>query len=614
MKNNHAFHPLRFFLVHLFVLCLFVTGCLVSSPINAKPITVTALAQNAKPLYANHQVLPYANANAPKGGEISMAVTGSFDSFNNFIDKGNPASGLYYVYESLMQNSLDEAFTMYPLLAEKVTHDPDDASWVMYHINPKARFQDGSAVTADDVVFTFEKLLSEGAMFYRNYLSAIKHVKAIDKHSVKFTFNNKKNQEMKLIVGQISIISKDFFTKNRFDQASLQKPMGSGAYKVKDFQSGRYIKYERDPNHWGKNILINKGANNFDTMTYRYYRSHEVAFEGFKAGQYNYRREYKSRNWAVNYNFPAIKQGRIIQEEISDDSPIYMQAFVLNNRRPLFKDIRVRKALKLAYDFKWMNKTLFYGLYEGLYSNFQGSELEAKGYPSLQEQQVLKPLLKYLPKQQQIDVLKPLAQVSSNGDGFNRNNLIKARQLLLQAGFTYQKHHKKIRLFQPNGEPAKIELLNQNANLNRIILPYVRHLKRLGFEVEIRMVDIPQYTERKRAFDFDVIMGHFPQGLSPGQEQMDYWTSKSAQQVGSRNTAGVSNKAVDTVVDKLIHAQSRNEVILYAKVLDRLLISGCYFVPTYGNSKKFIAYQKELGHPKRLPKYDVGLRYWWYEK
>lgn len=610
LSRRLGFNPARVsILSYLAALCL-----LSGMQLAAKPITVTALAHNDTPKHIHAQVLPYANPNAPKGGTLSRWANGSFDSFNNMIDKGQSATGLYYVYESLMQGSLDEAFSMYPLLAEKVTYDPNDASWVIYHINPKARFHDGSPVTAEDVQFTFDKLLTEGAMFYKNYLAGIKKVQPLDTHRVKFTFKNAKNLEMKLLVGQISIISKKYFSKHKFNAVSLEKPMGSGAYKIKDFQAGRSITYERDPNYWGKDLLINKGAYNFDKIVYRYYRSSEIAFEGFKAGQYIYRQENKSRNWAVNYDFPAVKKGMVKREEIKDHSPIAMQAFVLNNRRDIFKDVRVRKAVTLAYDFEWMNKTLFYNLYERLHSNFQSSELEASGKPSAAELSIIKPLLTHMPKQQQQDVLKPLAMAKSDGTGFNRNNLLQARKLLLAAGFTYKKHLGKTVLYQPNGKLAKIDMLNYTADLNRIFLPYVRNLKRLGFTVNIRLVDIPQFIARSRDFDFDVLLGQFPQSLSPGQEQMDFWSSVSAKQSGSRNSAGVSNKAIDIVIDKLTHASNRKELILYAKVLDRLLITGYYYVPTYGKSAKFVAYWKNLRHPKQLPKYDVGINYWWINK
>ena len=571
----------------------------------AKVVTVTAMAHNDTPAHMNAKALPYANLSAPEGGVLSQAANGTFDHFNPFIDQGSAATELYLVHESLMQQSLDEAFSMYPLLAESATYDTSDASWIIYNLNPKARFSDGSKVTAKDVVFTYESLLSRGAIFYRNYLSAVKSVKALDDHRVRFDFQDASNEEIKMVVAQIPITSHK--VGDQFDKVSLKPLLGSGPYTVGHFQPGRVLNYNKNPNYWGKDLLVNLGANNFDRLTFRYFRSSEVAFEAFKAGQYALREENKARNWAVNYTFPAVKQGLVKKVEIENFRPMVMQAFIINQRKPLFRDIRVREALILAYDFEWMNRTLFYSGYRRLHSYFQNSELEATGKPTQAELKVLRPLLPMLGARQKQNLLNPQPIPVSDGSGFNRSNLLKARKLLLEAGFSYR----GTQLVDPKGKPVAIELLNYTSDLNRIFLPYVQNLKRLGIDAQIRVVDMPQFSERVRNFDFDMMLGQFAQSLSPGQEQIDYWGSSAADQPGSRNIIGLKNPAIDQLIDQIAKAENRKQLVTLSRALDRLLVSGAYVVPTYGTPSTRVAYWRSVQPPKVTPKYALGLMYWW---
>lgn len=408
-----------------------------------------------------------------------------------------------------------------------------------------------------------------------------------------------------MVVAQIPITSHR--VGNQFDQVSLTPLMGSGPYKVGRFQPGRVLNYVKNPDYWGKDLLVNRGANNFDRLIFRYFRSSEVAFEAFKAGQYALREENKARNWAVNYDFPAVKQGLVKKVEIENYRPMVMQAFIMNQRKPLFQDIRVREALILAYDFEWMNRTLFYSGYQRLRSYFQNSELEANGEPNSNQLKILKPLLPMLEARQKQRLLHPKSMTPSDASGFNRSNLLKARKLLLKAGFTYQ----GTRLVDPKGRPVTIELLNYSSDLNRIFLPYVQNLKRLGIDAQIRVVDMPQFSERVRNFDFDMMLGQFVQSLSPGQEQIDYWGSSAASQPGSRNLIGLTNPAVDRVIKQIATAENRQQLVTLSRVLDRLLISGAYVVPTYGTPKTRVAYWNSVQPAKVTPKYALGLMYWW---
>lgn len=571
--------------------------------------TVTALGHNSTPTFIGLSHLPYANPNAPKGGTLSLSAQGTFNSMNPWIDKGTPAIGTFYLYDTLMTGSLSEGFVMYPQLAEKVTFDPNDKSWVIYHVNPKAYFWDGSPVTADDVKASLEAILTKGTMSMRSYLSGVKRIETLDRHRVKFIFDGADNAELLLTVGQMPIWSKKSIDEN-FEKVSLTPLMGSGAYKIGQIEAGRNVSYVRDPNYWGAKsdagVMANVGRFNFDTIKFVYYQSQEIAFEGFKAGEYQFRPENKARTWATGYDFPAVKNQMVVKEKITNKNPVPMQALVMNNRRAIFQDIRVRQALTLAYDFEWLNKSMFYGQYERLQSFFHGSELQATGTPNADEMAVLTPLLSKLEPIQRQFTLSNWQAPKSQGDGFNRENLLKARELLLQAKFYYQNG----KLFQPNGTPAKFEILLTGDQQNRIILPYVRQLQRLGFDVNIRGVDAPQYLERVRKFDYDMIVDIFAQSTSPGAEQSYMWGSQSADEQGNQNSAGIKNPVIDTVIDKLIKSQNRDEIILYSKVLDRLLRAGFYMIPTYGKPYDTIAHWQQYEHGE-LPTNAIGLDYWW---
>lgn len=575
----------------------------------AAPITTAALGHNSPTEYIDAPFMPYANPKAPTGGTLSLDARGTFNSANQWMTTGVAMIGTNYLYDTLMTGSLNEAFTMYPQLASKVTYDPDDTSWIIYHINPAARFWDGTPVTSHDVKATYNALLNKGPMYIRSYLGDIKDIQIIDKQQVKFVFASDDNKEILLTVGQFPIFAKSSIDAD-FEKISLTPLMGSGPYKLGRVDAGRSVSYVRDPNYWGRDLMVNRGRYNFDMIKFMYYQSDEVAFEGFKSGQYRFRPENKASNWATGYNFPAVKAGLINKETISSENPVPMQGLVMNMRRPIFQDIRVRQALSKAYDFEWMNKTLFHGQYERLQSFFHGSELAAMGTPSAEEMKVLTPLLSKLEPLQRQAVLAEWQLPTSDGSGFNRAELLKARQLLLDAGFYYQ----DVKLYQPDGKLAQIEVLMTGDSMGRVLLPYIRNLKRLGFDVSLRQVDGPQYYERVRRFDYDMVVDVFAQSLSPGAEQIGFWGSSTADQAGNRNTIGIKNAEIDTVIEKLGNAKNRDEIVLYTHVLDRLLRAGHYLVPLYNKSATNVAYWNQYRHTEKLPSNAIGIDYWWTDK
>lgn len=575
----------------------------------AAPITTTALGHNSTTDYIDVPFMPYANPNAPKGGTLSLDARGTFNAANKWMTTGVAMIGTDYLYDTLMTGSLNEAFTMYPQLASKVTYDPDDTSWIIYHINPAARFWDDTPVTSSDVKATYDAILNKGPMYIRSYLGDIKDIETIDKQQVKFVFKSDDNKEILLTVGQFPIFAKSSIDTG-FEKITLTPLMGSGPYKLGRVDAGRAVSYVRDPNYWGRDLMVNRGRYNFDMIKFVYYQSDEIAFEGFKSGQYRFRLENKASNWATGYNFPAVKAGFIHKETISSENPVPMQGLVMNMRRPLFQDIRVRQALTAAYDFEWMNKTLFHGQYERLQSFFHGSELAAIGTPSAAEMQVLSPLLAKLEPVQRQAVLTEWQLPTSDGSGFNRKGLLEARQLLLDAGFYYN----DMKLYQPDGNLAQIEILMTGETMGRVLLPYIRNLKRLGFDASLRQVDGPQYYERMRRFDYDMVVDIFAQSLSPGAEQAAFWGSAAANEPGNHNSIGIKNVAIDEVVAALANAENRAEIILYTHVLDRLLRAGYYLVPLYGKSATNVAYWNQYRHTEKLPTNAIGIDYWWTDK
>ena len=569
--------------------------------------TTPYIAVHSQPKYAGLSVMPYANANAPKGGYLSTASNGTFDNLNSMNGKGSSTEGVEHLFDSLMSNSLDEPGVMYPLLAEKVTYDPKQTKHVIFHLNPKARFSDGSAVTAEDVKFSFDAYQTKSNPGLQMYLADLDKTEVLSRSAVKMSFKSDNNAEMPLILSQMPIYSKKDWQNKDFTRVTMQPILGSGPYLIDRIDAGRSISYKRNPNYWGKDLPVNKGRYNFDRLKYVYYRSLDIAFEGFKSGQYTLHEEFTARKWVTEYHFPAVKTGMVVKYRFKHQNPIPTQSFVFNTRRTPFQDIKFRQAITYAYDFEWQNKALFYGQYRRLQSYFANSELEAKGVPSSAELAILKPYLSQLNPIQRQGVLKDWKYPVSDASGFNRNNLLTARQLLIKAGYSF----KNGRLLDTKGKPIRIEFLIHQDGLQRTLMPFVRNMKRLGVDVAIRHVDVPQYIERMRSKDFDMTTNVMPQSLNPGNEQAQFWGSASADQPGNYNYAGIKNPVIDDVIQQLIRAPDREQLVVRTKVLDRLLRAGYYQIPTYGKGENWFAYWNMYHQPKVKPKLSTGIDYWW---
>lgn len=545
----------------------------------------------------------YVNPKAPKGGRLCQAVIGTFDSFNDHILKGVAAAGIGMIYDTLMAAAEDEPFSQYGLLAEKVELAAD-RSFVIFDLRPQARFHDGSPVTAEDVVFTFELLLQKGQPMYKRYYADVTGVAALDQHRVKFTFKDGKNSELPLIVGQLEILPRHFWRDKEFDVADLTVPLGSGPYRLKDFVPGKSVTYERVKDYWGADLPVTSGRYNFDLLVFDYYRDATVALEAFKAGEYDFRHENVSKNWATLYQGPQFDSGRIIKKEIAHEIPQGMQGFVFNTRRSLFADRRVREALIYAFDFEWSNKNLFYNQYQRTQSYFSNSELAAVGPPSAAEMALLEPFRPQLPAEVFSDSYR---LPTTTPPASLRANLRQAAALLELAGWRVVDR----KLVDQKGKPFVFEIMLTSPAFERIVLPFKKNLERLGIETVVRVIDTAQYLNRVREFDFDMVVWSFGQSLSPGNEQRNYWHSEAAEVFGSRNLAGIKDPVVDALVEALIQAEDRRSLVNRVRALDRVLQWGFYVLPHWHISTFRIAYWNKFAQPETVPRYGLGLMTWW---
>ncbi|WP_312057978.1 extracellular solute-binding protein, partial [Acinetobacter courvalinii] len=540
--------------------------------------TTPYLAMHVQPKYAQLKTMPYANPNAPKGGVLSQSSLGTFDNLNSMNGKGSSTEGVNYLFDSLMDRSLDEPRVMYPLLAEQVSYDPDHLQSITFHLNPKARFNNGQPLTAEDVKFTFDTYQTKANLGFQMYLSDLARTEVLSRHQVKFIFKSKHNVEMPLIVASLPIYSKLDWKNKDFSRVTLHPIVGSGPYMVERIDAGRSITYKRSPNYWAKDLPVNKGRYNFDRLKYVYYRNLEVSFEGFKSRQFNLYEEKNIRNWVTSYHFPAAKAGLVKKYKARLATPLDIQSLVFNIRRKPLNDIHLRQALTYAYDFEWQNKALFFNQNQRLQSYFDNTDLAATGLPSAAELNILKPYLAQLNPLMQQGVLADWRYPISDASGFNRNNLLIAQKLLKAAGYVIRDG----KLYDRTGKAIQIELLMQQENPQRELMPFVRNLKRLGIQVNLRQVDVPQYMERIRRQDFDMMVLKLPQTLTPGKEQAQFWGSAAADEAGNYNYSGIKNPVIDQMIEKIVRAKTREEVVLYTRVLDRLLRAGYYQILTYG--------------------------------
>jgi microcin C transport system substrate-binding protein len=545
----------------------------------------------------------YVNPAAPKGGSVTLSAIGTFDSLHPFILKGVSAVGLGQVFDTLMTGSADEALSEYGLVAETV-ETPPDRSWVAFTLHPKARFHDGSPITAADVIWTFETLRKHGHPFYRSYYAAVTSVEAMGERGVRFTFRGGTNRELPLIVGQMPVLPKAWWAGRDFTKTTLEPPLGSGPYRVEAVDPGRSITYRRVPDYWAAERPVNVGRYNVDTIRYDYYRDGTVALEAFKGGAYDFRVENSSKNWAKGYDIPAVRDGRIRKEQIPNQIPTGMQGFVYNVRREVFRDPRVRWALAHAFDFEWTNAHLFYGAYARTASYFSNSELAARGLPGAAEREVLAPFRTRVPAEVFTEAYQP---PSTTPDGL-RPNLVRALRLLEAAGWVVR----DLQLVEvATGRPMTFEILLSEPTWERIALPFVKNLERLGVAARVRTVDAAQYEYRLKHFDFDMTVALFRQSLSPGNEQVGLWGSAAAGTPGSRNLAGISDPVVDELVGLLIAAPDREALIARTRALDRVLLWGHYVIPHWHITAFRVAYWNRFGRPPVSPRYDLGFDTWW---
>jgi microcin C transport system substrate-binding protein len=552
--------------------------------------------------------LEYVNPGAPKGGAIRLAGRGTFDSLNPFILKGTPAGAAASIYESLMAGTADEAATSYGLIAESIEY-PKDRSWAIFRLRPSARWHDGQPITAHDVVFSFETLKTKGAPQYAAYWQDVVKAEPLDDRVVKFTFRDGTNNELPLIIGQLTVLPSHWWATRDFEKTSLEIPLGSGPYRIDSFEAGRYVTLKRVEDHWARDLWLNRGQNNFDTIRYDYYRDETVAFEAFKAGEIDYREEYTSRNWAVGYDIPAVQSGAIQRASLKHQSTLPMQCLAFNLRRDPFKDRRVREAFVQLVDFEWFNKTLSYGLLTRINSYFFNSELAARGLPSKEELEVLEPLRGQVPDEVFTEEFKlPV----TDGSGNNRAGARRAIALLKEAGWEVKGGKMTSKA---SGQPLGFEMLLGEPRLERFALPFKQWCERVGVEVRLRTVDPAQYQKRMDDFDYDVTIELFAQSLSPGNEQREFWGSAAASTKGSRNTLGIADPAIDKLIELVIAAPDRKSLVMRTRALDRVLLWHHFVVPQYYSTEFWIAYWNKFGRPAKLAKYQPrGVTTWWIDK
>ncbi len=577
--------------------------------VRGKP--VHGIAIHGEPKYGPNQPFGYVNVNAPKGGTLTLpnANDATFDTFNPFTLKGSSARGVGLMFETLMTGGADEPSGSYCLVCETIEVAPDNA-WAEFKIRKEARFSDGSPMTADDVVFSFTTLITKGVPAYRVYYSEIEKAEALDPRTVRFTFKNKNNNELASIIGQLPVLSKAYWSKRDFEATTLDIPLGSGPYIIDTFEVGRFITYKRNEKYWAKDLPIMKGFYNFDRIRYEYFRDDTVQFEAFKTGAYDIHYEATARRWVTEYNFPALKDGRVKKLEVTSDLPMRSQGFTFNLRRAKFADRRVREAMNLAFDFESLNNTIFYNQYTRLRSYWQHSELEAKGPPSPEELALLEPLRGKIPNEVFTQEFK---QPVTQGKGAPRENLLKARDLLQQAGWV---NKGGALVNAKTGEPFTFEVLLIQESLDRIVLPWFQNLERLGIKGTIRVVDTSQYINRLNDTDFDVTTGGYSNSLSPGNEQLEFWGSAAAERKGSRNIGGVKDPAIDKLVEVIMNAKDRPSLVTATRALDRVLQWNYFTVLHYQPQSERYGVWTKLQHPARFPLTgmstpDAAIETWW---
>ncbi|MBD2746920.1 ABC transporter substrate-binding protein [Microvirga sp. BT688] len=577
-----------------------------ASALEALPLR-HGIAMHGEPaLTSGFEHLPYANPQAPKGGRITLALQGTFDSLNPLIVLGvAPDVVPRYVLQPLMMRSADEPFTIYGLLARGVEM-PEDRSFITFHLDPRARFSDGHPLTAEDVRFSFEMLKKNGKPFHRSSFGQVKAVEILDPHRIRFDLSGSNDRELPLLIGMMTIFPAHATNPDTFDKTSLTPPIGSGPYALTEVKPGERVVLTRRKDYWGEDLPITRGLYNCDEIRYDFYRDANTLFEAFKARLYDFRIEGDPGQWATGYDIPAVRSGRVIRETMATRLPKGMNGFVFNTRKPLFSDVRVREALSHLFDFDWVNRNLFFGQLTRSNSYFSGSDLASTGRPADARERVL---LAGSQSPIRDDILEGRWEPpASDGSGRDRDMARKALALLADAGWVLEGD---ILRKKETGEPFTFEMLVNSRSQERLALNFSQSLSRIGIQARVRLVDDVQYWRRLARFDFDMVQWLWPVSLSPGNEQRNRWGSAAAQRSGSHNHAGVASPAIDRLIDALLEAKSREDFVSAVRALDRTLLSGFYVVPLFYLKDQWLAYSSELSKPETVPLMGTNIDTWW---
>ncbi len=561
---------------------------------------------------ADFKHFDYVNPDAPKGGKIAQIGSAgrlTFDSFNEFILKGDRAQGLELLYDSLMVRTHDEPDAVYGLIARSAEIAPDGLS-VTFRLRPEAKFADGSPVTAEDAVFSFETLKSKGHPSFRIVLRDVASAEALDPHTVRYAFTGELVRSLPIEVAQLPVLPKAYYQTRPFEETTLEPPLGSGPYRIAGFSQGKFVRYELRPDYWAKDLPVNRGRFNIADIRYDYFRDRTLELEALFSGTIQFREEFTSKDWATGYDKPVVESGRVVRLSLPDETPSGAQGFFINTRRDALKDIRVRKALDLAFDFEWSNKNLFFGLYTRTASFFENSDMKAEGPPSAAELALLEPYRDRLAPEVFAEPYRPPVTDSS---GLPRENLRTAAGLLKEAGWTVDPRDRLLK--NSRGERLAPEILIHESGFERIIGPYIKNLKAIGIDASLRRVDPAQYEQRMKSFDFDITVQRYSLRLTPGVELKNFWGSDSARTDGSFNLAGIADPVVDALAEKVMAAKSREELVTATRALDRVLRAGHYWVPHWYKAAHHLAYWDRYSRPAVKPKYDRGaLATWWYDE
>lgn len=596
-----------------FLMSLFVASAVVTAPVYAEdmvenvvknigPVFGMAIHGDAK--YSSDDRLDYVNPEAPKGGKIRMAAIGTFDNLNPLIVKGVAAAGSNMIYDTLLFHTSDEAFSEYGLVAESFEM-PEDRSSVTFNLRAIAKFHDGHPMVAEDVKWTFETLRDKGHPFFRAYYANVKDVVIENDHRVRFDFDVSGNRELPMIIGQMPVLPKHYWADKDFSATTLTPPLGSAAYKIAVVEAGRSISYERVKDYWAEDLPMMQGLYNFDEIQFDYYRDDTVALQAFLAGDLDFRQENTAKTWHSGYNAPAVERGDIIKRARPHMLPTGMQGYVFNLRRDVFKDKAVRKAINYAFDFEWSNKQFAHGSYKRTDNYFENSELASSGLPEGRELKILEQFRDQLPPEV---FTTEFTVPKTDGSGNARSMMRQAANILKDAGWALNEEG----LRQKGGVVLKFEILLSNAAFERWTAPFIKNLKRLGIEASMRVVDTAQYQNRMDGFDFDMTIGTFGQSQSPGNEQRDFWHSEKADVNGGRNLMGIKNPVIDELIDLVIHAPDRDELIYRTRALDRVLLWGYYLVPQWHINSFRLAYWDKFGYPENPAPYGLDvIETWW---